>query len=161
MSWGWRGRSICVHQFSTVVTRVGIAELWKWKGLNQSQGMIICCPVVSQASVLPVSHMIAAPGSRVTCYFTASKWDCGLMILMNKPLLLNCITTFTGPAECCQSWLYSLARVTPRPLFLFCSRYAIMKMCWNLEPTKRPTFCKIGQMIEKLLGGHLEEEQVS
>ncbi|PWA23636.1 hypothetical protein CCH79_00006064, partial [Gambusia affinis] len=108
------------------------------------------------ASVLPVSHMIAAPGSRVTCYFTASKWDCGLMILMNKPLLLHCITTFTGLAECCRSWLYSLARVTPRPLFL----YAIMKMCWNLEPTKRPTFCKIGQMIEKLLGGHLEEEQV-
>lgn len=75
VSRGWRGRNICVHQFSTVVTQVGIAELWKWKGLNQSQGLIICCPVVSQASVLPVSHMIAVPGSRVTCYFTASKWD--------------------------------------------------------------------------------------
>lgn len=37
----------------------------------------------------------------------------------------------------------------------------IMKMCWNLEPTERPTFSKITQMIERLLGEQPEQEQVS
>lgn len=36
-----------------------------------------------------------------------------------------------------------------------------MKMCWNLEPTERPTFSKITQMIERLLGDQPEQEQVS
>lgn len=36
-----------------------------------------------------------------------------------------------------------------------------MKMCWNLEPTERPTFSKITQMIERLLGDQAEQEQVS
>ncbi|CAG06280.1 unnamed protein product, partial [Tetraodon nigroviridis] len=27
--------------------------------------------------------------------------------------------------------------------------YMIMKMCWDLEPTERPTFNKISQMIER------------
>lgn len=36
-----------------------------------------------------------------------------------------------------------------------------MKMCWNLEPTERPTFSKISQMIKQLLGDQLEQEQVS
>uniref|UniRef100_A0AAY4B9P7 receptor protein-tyrosine kinase n=1 Tax=Denticeps clupeoides TaxID=299321 RepID=A0AAY4B9P7_9TELE len=31
--------------------------------------------------------------------------------------------------------------------------YNIMEMCWNLEPTLRPTFSKVGQLIEKLLPG--------
>uniref|UniRef100_A0A673XCG7 receptor protein-tyrosine kinase n=1 Tax=Salmo trutta TaxID=8032 RepID=A0A673XCG7_SALTR len=30
--------------------------------------------------------------------------------------------------------------------------YTIMKMCWNLEPTERPTFSKVSQLIERLLG---------
>lgn len=37
----------------------------------------------------------------------------------------------------------------------------IMKMCWNLEPTERPTFSKISQMIEQLLGDQPDQEQVS
>lgn len=36
----------------------------------------------------------------------------------------------------------------------------IMKMCWNLEPTERPQFSKISQMIERLLGDQTEPEQV-
>lgn len=36
-----------------------------------------------------------------------------------------------------------------------------MKMCWNLEPTERPTFSKISQMINRLLGGQDEREKVS
>lgn len=43
----------------------------------------------------------------------------------------------------------------------FCFSYMIMKMCWNLEPTERPTFSKISQMIERLLGDQPEQEQVS
>ena len=42
-----------------------------------------------------------------------------------------------------------------------CFSYTIMKMCWNLEPTERPTFSKITQMIERLLGDQPEQEQVS
>lgn len=34
-------------------------------------------------------------------------------------------------------------------------------MCWNLEPTERPTFSKISQMINRLLGGQDEQEKVS
>lgn len=37
----------------------------------------------------------------------------------------------------------------------------IMKMCWNLEPTERPTFSKISGMINRLLGGQDEQEKVS
>lgn len=37
----------------------------------------------------------------------------------------------------------------------------IMKMCWNLEPTERPTFSKISQMINRLLGGQDKQEKVS
>lgn len=36
-----------------------------------------------------------------------------------------------------------------------------MKMCWNLEPTDRPTFNKISQMIDRILGGQDEQEKVS
>lgn len=43
----------------------------------------------------------------------------------------------------------------------FCFSYTIMKICWNLEPTERPTFSKISQMIERLLGEQPEQEQVS
>ena len=32
-----------------------------------------------------------------------------------------------------------------------------MKMCWNLEPTERPTFSKVGQMIARLLGEQAEQ----
>lgn len=34
---------------------------------------------------------------------------------------------------------------------LLAFRYTIMKMCWSLEPTQRPTFSKIGELIEQLL----------
>lgn len=37
----------------------------------------------------------------------------------------------------------------------------IMKMCWNLEPTERPAFTKISQMIERILGEQDEQEKVS
>lgn len=37
----------------------------------------------------------------------------------------------------------------------------IMKMCWNLEPTERPTFNNISQMIERILGDQDEQETVS
>lgn len=37
----------------------------------------------------------------------------------------------------------------------------IMKMCWDLEPTERPTFNKISQMIERILGDQDEQEKVS
>lgn len=38
-------------------------------------------------------------------------------------------------------------------------RYTIMKMCWNLEADERPTFSKISQLIERMLGD-TEDQQV-
>lgn len=37
-------------------------------------------------------------------------------------------------------------------MYLCPTRYTIMKMCWNLEPTERPTFSEVSQLIERLLG---------
>ncbi|KAF3838255.1 hypothetical protein F7725_010023 [Dissostichus mawsoni] len=37
---------------------------------------------------------------------------------------------------------------------------AAKNMCWNVEPTDRPTFSKISQMIERLLGEQSEREQL-
>lgn len=161
---GWRSCNICVHRFSTAVTRGRIAELWKLRVLNQSQGLVICCPVVSQASVLPVSHMIPEPGSRETRFFMASKWDSRVDGSYEQASLIKLRHHLP-----CHSSLFpdlALLRTTDRMLrppisVLVHFRYAIMKMCWNLEPTKRPTFSKISQMIEKLLGGHFEQGQVS
>ncbi|CAL8355145.1 unnamed protein product [Merluccius merluccius] len=41
--------------------------------------------------------------------------------------------------------------------FVVFLRYAIMKMCWNLEPTERPTFSEITQLLERLLPGEAEQ----
>ena len=35
-----------------------------------------------------------------------------------------------------------------------------MKMCWNLEPTERPTFSKITHIIQRFLGDPQEPNQV-
>ncbi|KAG7275743.1 hypothetical protein CRUP_009846 [Coryphaenoides rupestris] len=45
-----------------------------------------------------------------------------------------------------------------RPDFAPPEMYAIMKMCWTLEPTERPTISKITQMIQRLLGDPGEPE---
>ncbi|KAK1789301.1 hypothetical protein P4O66_015242, partial [Electrophorus voltai] len=42
---------------------------------------------------------------------------------------------------------------------LVLSGYTVMKMCWNLEPTERPTFSKISQLIERLLGDTPQQTQ--
>lgn len=36
-----------------------------------------------------------------------------------------------------------------------------MKMCWNLEPTERPNFSKIAEMVQKFIGEQPEQESVS
>lgn len=50
----------------------------------------------------------------------------------------------------CISFFYAHMRLFVLETFVF--RYTIMKTCWNLEPTERPTFSKIAQLIERLLG---------
>ncbi|XP_036379764.1 macrophage colony-stimulating factor 1 receptor 1-like [Megalops cyprinoides] len=44
-----------------------------------------------------------------------------------------------------------------QPDFAPAEIYTIIKMCWNLEPTERPTFSKIGQMIERLFQDRHEQ----
>lgn len=55
--------------------------------------------------------------------------------------------------------MYAMNCFSERTLFDF--SYGIMKMCWNLEPTERPTFSKICHMIQRLLGDQPEQGQVS
>lgn len=58
-----------------------------WRGVNRSQGSIICCSGVSQATVLPVSHMIAELGRHVTAISRQQNETRGEGVLMNKSLM--------------------------------------------------------------------------
>lgn len=52
--------------------------------LNLSQGQIISCSAVSQASVLPVSHMISKLESHVTAISWQLNGTGGAGVLINK-----------------------------------------------------------------------------
>ncbi|KTF73378.1 hypothetical protein cypCar_00038106 [Cyprinus carpio] len=46
-----------------------------------------------------------------------------------------------------------------RPDFASPEMYSIMKMCWNLDPAERPTFSKISQLIERMLGDTEDQQE--
>uniref|UniRef100_A0A8C8FEE5 receptor protein-tyrosine kinase n=1 Tax=Oncorhynchus tshawytscha TaxID=74940 RepID=A0A8C8FEE5_ONCTS len=83
--------------------------------------------VVKGNARLPVKWM--APESIFECVYTVKSdvWSYG--ILLRTLPLQKC-------EYCSSRWVY---------------QYTIMKMCWNLEPTERPTFSTIGQLIQRLL----------
>uniref|UniRef100_A0A8C1GNC7 receptor protein-tyrosine kinase n=1 Tax=Cyprinus carpio TaxID=7962 RepID=A0A8C1GNC7_CYPCA len=46
-----------------------------------------------------------------------------------------------------------------RPDFASPEMYTIMKMCWNLDAAERPTFSKISQLIERMLGDTEDQQE--
>ncbi|MEQ2161916.1 Macrophage colony-stimulating factor 1 receptor 1 [Goodea atripinnis] len=107
---------------------------------------------------LPVKWM--APESIFDCIYTVQSdvWSYGILLWE-----IFSLGQSPYPSMAVDSRFYKMVKrgyQMSQPDFAPREMYAIMKMCWNLEPTQRPTFSKIGQMIEKLLGGHFEQEQV-
>ncbi|MED6287095.1 Macrophage colony-stimulating factor 1 receptor 1 [Characodon lateralis] len=114
--------------------------------------------VVKGNARLPVKWM--APESIFDCIYTVQSdvWSYGILLWE-----IFSLGQSPYPSMAVDSRFYKMVKrgyQMSQPDFAPLEMYAIMKMCWNLEPTQRPTFSKIGQMIEKLLGGHLEQEQV-
>uniref|UniRef100_M4A2E6 receptor protein-tyrosine kinase n=1 Tax=Xiphophorus maculatus TaxID=8083 RepID=M4A2E6_XIPMA len=114
--------------------------------------------VVKGNARLPVKWM--APESIFDCVYTVQSdvWSYGILLWE-----IFSLGQSPYPSMAVDTRFYKMVKrgyQMSQPDFAPLEMYAIMKMCWNLEPTKRPTFSKIRQMIEKLLGGHLEEEQV-
>ncbi|KAG9346715.1 hypothetical protein JZ751_007029 [Albula glossodonta] len=106
--------------------------------------------VVKGNARLPVKWM--APESIFDCVYTVQSdvWSYGILLweifsLGKSPypsILVD--TKFYKMIKCG----YQMSR----PDFSPPEMYSIMKMCWNLEPTERPTFSKISQLIQRLLG---------
>uniref|UniRef100_A0A3B3YD18 receptor protein-tyrosine kinase n=1 Tax=Poecilia mexicana TaxID=48701 RepID=A0A3B3YD18_9TELE len=114
--------------------------------------------VVKGNARLPVKWM--APESIFDCVYTVQSdvWSYGILLWE-----IFSLGQSPYPSMAVDTRFYKMVKrgyQMSQPDFAPLDMYVIMKMCWNLEPTKRPTFSKIGQMIEKLLGGHLEDEQV-
>uniref|UniRef100_A0A8D3BZN4 receptor protein-tyrosine kinase n=1 Tax=Scophthalmus maximus TaxID=52904 RepID=A0A8D3BZN4_SCOMX len=113
--------------------------------------------VVKGNARLPVKWM--APESIFDCVYTVQSdvWSYGI-------LLWEIFSLGKSPYPCMavDSRFYKMVKrgyQMSQPDFAPPEIYTIMKMCWNLEPTERPTFSKISQMIKRLLGDQPEQEQ--
>ncbi|XP_058852063.1 macrophage colony-stimulating factor 1 receptor 1 isoform X3 [Acipenser ruthenus] len=112
--------------------------------------------VVKGNARLPVKWM--APESIFDCVYTSQSdvWSYGI-------LLWEIFSLGKGPypSMLVDSKFYKKVKdgyQMSRPDYAPPEIYTIMKMCWNLEPTKRPTFNKIGQLIERLLGDETKQD---
>ncbi|KAJ8281598.1 hypothetical protein COCON_G00041170 [Conger conger] len=112
--------------------------------------------VVKGNARLPVKWM--APESIFDCVYTVQSdvWSYGILLweifsLGKSPypsILVD--TKFYKMIKCG----YQMSR----PNFAPPEMYSIMKLCWSLEPTDRPTFSKISQLIQRLLGDEPEQK---
>ncbi|KAL6117706.1 csf1r [Pungitius sinensis] len=114
--------------------------------------------VVKGNARLPVKWM--APESIFDCVYTVQSdvWSYGI-------LLWEIFSLGKSPYPCVavDSRFYKMVKrgyQMCQPHFAPPEIYTIMKTCWNLEPTERPTFSKISQMIQRLLGEQPEQEQL-
>ncbi|XP_066522884.1 macrophage colony-stimulating factor 1 receptor-like [Hoplias malabaricus] len=113
--------------------------------------------VVKGNARLPVKWM--APESIFDCVYTVQSdvWSYGILLWeifsLGKSPYPNILVDpkFYKMIKCG----YQMSR----PDFAPPEIYTIMQMCWDLEPTKRPTFSKICQLIERLLGDNPEQYQ--
>ncbi|XP_041079401.1 macrophage colony-stimulating factor 1 receptor 1-like [Polyodon spathula] len=112
--------------------------------------------VVKGNARLPVKWM--APESIFDCVYTSQSdvWSYGI-------LLWEIFSLGKGPypSMLVDSKFYKKVKdgyQMSRPDYASPEIYNIMRMCWNLEPTKRPTFNKIGQLIERLLGDQIKQD---
>ncbi|XP_077387869.1 macrophage colony-stimulating factor 1 receptor isoform X2 [Festucalex cinctus] len=114
--------------------------------------------VVKGNARLPVKWM--APESIFDCVYTVQSdvWSYGILLWE-----IFSLGKSPYPSMAVDSRFYKMVKrgyQMGQPDFAPPEIYDIMKMCWNLEPTKRPTFSNIGQMIQRLLGEDAEQEQL-
>ncbi|XP_037635499.1 macrophage colony-stimulating factor 1 receptor [Sebastes umbrosus] len=114
--------------------------------------------VVKGNARLPVKWM--APESIFDCVYTVQSdvWSYGILLWE-----IFSLGKSPYPSMAVDSRFYKMMKrgyQMCQPNFAPAEIYSIMKMCWNLEPTERPMFSKISQMIERLLGDQPEQEQL-
>ncbi|XP_032384009.1 macrophage colony-stimulating factor 1 receptor isoform X1 [Etheostoma spectabile] len=112
--------------------------------------------VVKGNARLPVKWM--APESIFDCVYTVQSdvWSYGILLWE-----IFSLGKSPYPSVAVDSRFYKMVKrgyQMCQPNFAPAEIYMIMKMCWNLEPTERPTFSKITQMIERLLRDQSEQE---
>ncbi|KAF7702314.1 macrophage colony-stimulating factor 1 receptor isoform X2 [Silurus meridionalis] len=113
--------------------------------------------VVKGNARLPVKWM--APESIFECVYTVQSdvWSYGILLWE-----IFSLGKSPYPNMLVDSKFYKMIKCgyqMSRPDFAPPEMYTIMKNCWNLEPTERPTFSKIVQLIERLLGEMSDEYQ--
>lgn len=114
--------------------------------------------VVKGNARLPVKWM--APESIFDCVYTVQSdvWSYGILLWE-----IFSLGKSPYPSMAVDSRFYKMVKCGYqmfRPDFAPPEMYMIMKMCWNLQPTERPMFSKISQMIERLLGEQPNQEQL-
>ncbi|KAM9795663.1 macrophage colony-stimulating factor 1 receptor [Neosynchiropus ocellatus] len=112
--------------------------------------------VVKGNARLPVKWM--APESIFDCVYTVQSdvWSYGILLWE-----IFSLGKSPYPSVAVDTRFYKMVKrgyQMSQPDFAPPEIYTIMKMCWNLEPTERPTFSKITQMIQRHLGDEPEEE---
>lgn len=112
--------------------------------------------VVKGNARLPVKWM--APESIFECVYTVQSdvWSYGILLWE-----IFSLGKSPYPSIMVDSKFYKMIQCgyqMQRPDFSPPEMYSIMRMCWTLEPTERPTFSKICSMIQRLLGDQLEPD---
>uniref|UniRef100_A0A8C5DMS9 receptor protein-tyrosine kinase n=1 Tax=Gouania willdenowi TaxID=441366 RepID=A0A8C5DMS9_GOUWI len=112
--------------------------------------------VVKGNARLPVKWM--APESIFDCIYTVQSdvWSYGILLWE-----IFSLGKSPYPSMAVDSRFYKMLKhgyQMAQPDFAPPKIYMIMKMCWNLEPTMRPTFSAICEMIERLIGEQPEEK---
>ncbi|XP_051514407.1 macrophage colony-stimulating factor 1 receptor-like [Myxocyprinus asiaticus] len=113
--------------------------------------------VVKGNARLPVKWM--APESIFDCVYTVQSdvWSYGILLWE-----IFSLGKSPYPNILVDSKFYKMIKCgyqMSRPDFASPEMYTIMKMCWNLEPAERPTFSKISQLIERMLGDTPDQQQ--
>uniref|UniRef100_A0A8C1ZPM0 receptor protein-tyrosine kinase n=1 Tax=Cyprinus carpio TaxID=7962 RepID=A0A8C1ZPM0_CYPCA len=106
--------------------------------------------VVKGNARLPVKWM--APESIFDCVYTVQSdvWSYGILLWE-----IFSLGKSPYPNILVDSKFYKMIKCgyqMSRPDFASPEMYTIMKMCWNLDAAERPTFSKISQLIERMLG---------
>ncbi|NXB34892.1 CSF1R factor, partial [Eulacestoma nigropectus] len=112
--------------------------------------------VVKGNARLPVKWM--APESIFDCIYTVQSdvWSYGILLWE-----IFSLGKSPYPGMVVNSKFYSMVKQgyqMARPDFAPLEMYSIMKACWSLEPTRRPTFDQISCFIQKELEVHKEQE---
>uniref|UniRef100_A0A672QMP8 receptor protein-tyrosine kinase n=1 Tax=Sinocyclocheilus grahami TaxID=75366 RepID=A0A672QMP8_SINGR len=105
--------------------------------------------VVKGNARLPVKWM--SPESIFECLYTVQSdvWSYGVLLWEILSLGMSPYPNVVIDAQ-----FYKMIKDgyhMPQPDFAPHEMYTIMKMCWSLEPTQRPTFANIRELIAKLL----------